>query len=71
SVFLTTQKTHCGCACGSALAMPPSWSEALELELCTTLPLVGLAGGAEGRVVLSIPITAALTFFLTTSWSDA
>lgn len=47
--FLTGSEpeTHCGHASGSALAMPPLWREALELELCIALQLVGLAGGAE------------------------
>uniref|UniRef100_A0A2K6UD94 Uncharacterized protein n=1 Tax=Saimiri boliviensis boliviensis TaxID=39432 RepID=A0A2K6UD94_SAIBB len=43
--FLTGSEpeTHCG------HAVPPLWREALELEFCTALQLVGLAGGAEGQ----------------------
>uniref|UniRef100_A0A8C8ZZL0 Uncharacterized protein n=1 Tax=Prolemur simus TaxID=1328070 RepID=A0A8C8ZZL0_PROSS len=40
---------HTGHASGSALAVPPVWSEALKLKLCTAPQLVGLARGAEGQ----------------------
>uniref|UniRef100_A0A8D0JD78 Uncharacterized protein n=1 Tax=Sus scrofa TaxID=9823 RepID=A0A8D0JD78_PIG len=47
------KETHCGCALGSALAVPSLWSEALEPEAHTAPPLVGLAGVAKGRVLSS------------------